>query len=357
MPLLPTKPLGERRHVQHRDVGIITGEINKISDRAAMGLPDHYVEPKLRGLEESARKFIGASPHDLVDCMADSAIDFITRLTAGILAGIVGDPRISAEAPSMIRIPRGIAQIGLDPQRVDSLLAEFSPYGVKRDWLEKECPRFAAPVTEFAIGKYPVTNAEYAVFLSATEFRELPTSWAFGSMPIGAANSPVYTVTPAAADAYVTWLRNSTGRLFRLPTEIEWEYAASGPHGSMYPWGDNFDREAANTMEQHLLMTTPVGIYPRGLSCFGIADMAGNVEEHMADTYQPWPGGRIVEDDLYKLLGHYRVARGGAFNRFRDLARCQRRHGAYPKSLYAIGFRLAEDIAIPNERGAADGYQ
>jgi formylglycine-generating enzyme required for sulfatase activity len=72
--------------------------------------------------------------------------------------------------------------------------------------------------------------------------------------------------------------------------------------------------------------------------------MAGNVEEYVADDYAPYPGAARVEDDLSRARGRYRVARGGGFTRYRDLARCKRRHGRFPKAIYVMGFRLAETL-------------
>jgi formylglycine-generating enzyme required for sulfatase activity len=70
--------------------------------------------------------------------------------------------------------------------------------------------------------------------------------------------------------------------------------------------------------------------------------MAGN-EEHVADDYAPYSGGSYINDHLAKIHGGYRIARGGSFARFRDLARSRRRHGHNPRSgTYAMGFRLAE---------------
>jgi formylglycine-generating enzyme required for sulfatase activity len=73
--------------------------------------------------------------------------------------------------------------------------------------------------------------------------------------------------------------------------------------------------------------------------------MSGNVEEYVADTYAPYPGGDFVCDHLVEIQGTYRIARGGSFARFRDLARTRRRHGHNSRSAaYAMGFRLAENI-------------
>ncbi len=106
--------------------------------------------------------------------------------------------------------------------------------------------------------------------------------------------------------------------------------------------GEEFQPEAANTVEAGPLTTTPIGIYPEGRGPFGLSDMAGNVEEYVADVYRPYPAGVPITDDLRRTQGDYRIARGGSFARYGDLARCRRRHGWYDKQIYAIGFRLAE---------------
>jgi formylglycine-generating enzyme required for sulfatase activity len=331
---------------------VVRGEINSISDRAAMGLPEAYVPPVGEDLSAEVATLRFAPTDELVALVESTVEPLERRLAAGLVLGLVGDPRCADLDPVMVDVPAGRAVLGLDPDRVDALHAAYERFGVKRNWIEKECPRFEVDLPAFRIGRYPVTNSQYLAFLKDGGREHLPTSWAFGRMPAGTENQPVYTVTPEAADAYVTWLAEVTGRPFRLPTEYEWEYAAAGPTGQDFPWGDEFGEGHANTMELTLLSTTPVGAFPLGASPFGVLDAAGNVEEYVADHYHPYPGWPVVEDDLFKELGFYRVARGGAFNRFQDLARCQRRHGPYPKSLYAIGLRVAED-APPAASGDA----
>jgi toxoflavin biosynthesis protein ToxD len=327
-----------------RDV-VINGEINELSDRDAMGLPAHYVPPELVPAR-STLDAIRAEPLERLVQLAQSvAAELPVRLAAGHLLGWLGDPRLDPLKPCMVDIPGGNALLGVQPERVTAIYECYRRYGVRRDWIEKECPRFTVKLAAFRLAKYPVTNGDFAVFLEDTQYPHLPTAWRFGRIPEGQLNHPVYTVTPAMADAYVEWLAKKTGRSFRLPTEYEWEYAAAGADGREFPWGPDFLDRHANTMELRLLGTTPVGVFPEGASPFGVLDMAGNVEEYVSTSYHAYPGWHIVQDDLFRQLGHYRVARGGAFNRFRDLARCQRRHGPYPKSLYAIGLRVAESLA------------
>ena len=322
----------------------VVGEINNLSDRAAMGLPDTYVAPRLAVTSAAVDSVRGGSRSDLAALVEDAAAAAERRIAAGWVLSMIGDPRLNPLEPAMVTIPGGRGWIGTERSQVDRLFDTYARFGVKRLWIEKECPRFAVEIARFALGKYPVTSGEFMAFLADTCFPELPSSWPYGKAPAHLLNAPVHTVTPRAADAYADWLASKTGRAFRLPTEHEWEYAAAGPEGRSFPWGNEFSAQAANTMEAGLLSASAVGAFPAGHTAAGVADLAGNVEEYVSDTYRPYPGGQLVMDDLYLKLGAYRIARGGAFNRFADLARCQRRHGAYPSSLYAIGFRLAEDI-------------
>ncbi len=317
------------------------------SDRERLGLPDRYVATRFETtLPAAMRALRGFAPERLAGRIADPEAPIVERLAAGDLLAWIGDPRIRTLAPDMVAIPGGRVEIGLDFGRIDAVVARYDGLGMEREWIEKECPRHAVDLAPHAIARFPVTNAEYHEFLLDTGHPELPTSWDFRRFPVERANHPVYTVSAASADAYAAWLARRTGRAFRLPTEAEWEYAATGPDGREFPWGERFDADCANTAETGLFRTSAVGAFPGGDSPFGIADMAGNVEEYVADDYAPYPGGRTVVDHLVQIHGRYRVARGGSFARFRDLARTRRRHGHNPRSVtYAMGFRLAETLA------------
>ncbi|MEL7486351.1 MAG: SUMF1/EgtB/PvdO family nonheme iron enzyme [Pseudomonadota bacterium] len=316
--------------------------INQLPPRDAMGLDGKTVRAFDGDLQNAARSISSLSPQDLAAVAEDPECAFIKRFAAGHILGLVGDPRIRPTDPPMVEVEGGRYAIGLSPKNVDAVVDRFTRHGVIRSWIEKETPRHAIELSTFRIGRYPVTNAEWADFVEDVGHEAAPSTWPFGVMPAGGGNIPVYTVAPEWADRYAAWLAAKTGRKFRLPTEAEWEAAAAGLGGRTFPWGDAFPPDHANTVESGLLAATPIGIFPRGATPEGVLDLAGNVEEYVADDYVPYPDGPHIDDNLNQGGSGYRVARGGSFTRYHDLARCKRRHGWFKTDLYAMGFRLAE---------------
>jgi formylglycine-generating enzyme required for sulfatase activity len=316
------------------------------TDQERLGLPSQYLELPLRqALEQAQARCRTASTEQLLSTLNTSESTLADRLACGNLLALAGDPRIRTLEPEMHDIPGGSVDIGLPRDAVDQVMHEFSGLGLNRIWIDKETPRHRVQLQNFRMARFPVTNSEYREFLLATGHHEIPSSWSFRQFPMARANHPVYTVSADAADAYTQWLARSTGRGFRLPSEAEWEWAASGPQQKVFPWGAEFDPALCNTAETGLLCSSSVGAFVGGESAFGLSDMGGNVEEYVADNYAAYPGGQWIEDHLVQIHGNYRVARGGSFARFRDLARNQRRHGHNPRSAaYAMGFRLAESI-------------
>lgn len=235
--------------------------------------------------------------------------------------------------PDMVAIPAGAVKVGLAPEKIEEVVRRYLDLKIERWWIEREVPRHEVHVGAFSLAKFQVTNAEFHRFVQETG-HAMPVSWG-GHYHEELADHPVYRVEHQDALDYITWLNSRTGRRYRLPTEIEWEYAATGSVDREFPWGDEFDSGRANTAEAGIGNTTSVGSYEPGP--FGLYDMAGNVEEWTSDLFEYYPGASNP-----KPYAPYYVTRGGSFKNCRDLARCSRRHGPFEKD-YAIGFRLAED--------------
>ncbi|RDD63000.1 formylglycine-generating enzyme family protein [Ferruginivarius sediminum] len=317
--------------------------INQMNYREAMARPKHYAETTFEINCRCYAKHIRTDRETLAAHVEDTAAPLQERFAAGNILALIGDPRITCDDPLMLYVPGGTFTMGSDPRAVQGTVERYRKFGVLAAWVEKETPSFSARVAPFKIAKYLVTNEEFRLYLLDTKSQFVPTSWHLGRYPEHHANHPVYSVTPDIADDYANWLSGKTGRNFRLPTEAEWEFAAGAARNREFPWGDEPLDQVCNTAELCLVSTTPVGMFPEGNSPYGLADAAGNVEELVADIYAPYPGGRFVSDDIARRDPEYRMTRGGGFTRFKDLARCKRRHGYFDSCLYPVGFRLCED--------------
>jgi formylglycine-generating enzyme required for sulfatase activity len=146
--------------------------------------------------------------------------------------------------------------------------------------------------------------------------------------------------------AFCRWL-DAPGWRFRLPTEAEWEKAARGADGRLYPWGDEWDIARANA-DDLADATTPVGLFsPGGDSPFGVADMCGNVWEWCADWYdaEAYQRRETSLDPTGPASGDGAVVRGGAFDAPLRRVRSAQRNWDYPfKRRANIGFRV---VAVP----------
>ncbi|WP_421318386.1 formylglycine-generating enzyme family protein [Aeromonas veronii] len=319
----------------------------EMTDREAMGLPENYIDGKFSNSFHIFANLRTATTEELISITLDQSYSLDERYVAGTLLALSGDPRINTKNPEMILIPGGYYKIGISEEEAESVTMKFKHVGVEKSWIMKEVPEHVQKVEAFEIAKYPVTNQEFREFLVDTGFSELPSSWHLGIFDYYKANHPVYSVSLNAISVYIEWLNTKTNNEFRLPTEVEWEVAASGLAHNEYPWGNQFSSLLANTAESGIYHTTPVGIYPNGTSFFGAHDMAGNVEEYVSCDYKPYHGGMFQVDHLSENNVKYRVARGGSFARFADLARTSRRHGKFPRfdrDIFAMGFRLARNV-------------
>lgn len=218
--------------------------------------------------------------------------------------------------PEVIKIPAGRYITGSDRAERDYAYAlDESAYGSPvtrtQGWYEGEQPRGIARTGAYAIMAAPVTNAQYAAFVAATHYHAPDVddrtwrayglrhnyaatrrfAWQDGKPPAGREQHPVVLVSRADAQAYARWLSKAIGQAWRLPTEAEWEKAARGTDGRIFPWGETFDAARLNSADRGPFDTVSVGSHPEGASPYGMQDAAGQVFEWTADTYDD---GRAV---------------------------------------------------------------
>lgn len=238
------------------------------------------------------------------------------------LEEIGGNPKVAGL--EMVYVPSGCFRIGSDNTNPD------------------EAPRRLVCLSDFWMGKTEVTNAQYAVCVLD----------GICSAPVASNGEYSYFEDPVDADfpvVYISWenaLRYAQWAGGTLPTEAQWEYAARGPEGLIYPWGDTFDGAKVNccraSSADQVLM--PVGSFPNGASWVGGLDMSGNVWEWTLDWYSPdfYSSLPYRSQDPFDLtLGDSRVWRGGSVYSDQDLVRSTYRTFETPTTYKSyLGFRI-----------------
>jgi formylglycine-generating enzyme required for sulfatase activity len=207
-----------------------------------------------------------------------------------------------------------------------------------RDAHDYEQPQHTLHLPDYYIAKTPVTNTQYAAFLQATSHKH-PGHWKRGRLPTGKEDHPVVRVTWHDAVAYCNWLAELAGKPYRLPSEAEWEKAARGANGRIYPWGDEWHSDRCNSGENDVNDTTPVSTYPDGASPYGLLDMAGNVSEWTRSLYQYYPYDPNDGREDPEASGS-RVLRGGSGNINRRSLRCACRDILFGNLSRDVGFRV-----------------
>jgi formylglycine-generating enzyme required for sulfatase activity len=235
----------------------------------------------------------------------------------------------------LVRVPAGKFLMGSDPAK-------------DKDAQDDEQPQHSVYVPEFTIGKYPVTNVQYAAFVRAMKHR-LPGHWEGGKIPPGKENYPVVNVSWHDAVAFCEWLSRETGKPFRLPTEAEWEKAARGTDGRIYPWGDGPPTAESCNFDDNVKDTTPVGRYsPQRDSPSGCADVAGNVWEWTRSLLGDYPYNPA--DGRGGVGASHRVLRGGAFSSGSRFVRCACRFWSFPDIRDdGLGFRVVASPVSDSE--------
>ncbi len=219
--------------------------------------------------------------------------------------------------------------------------------GMEFVWIPKGCFQMGSPTSELGrnsnehqhevcvdgywLGIYEVTNAQYRLFKPSHD------SGRYENVSLNSNNQPVGNVSWYEAMAFAEWLSVKAGKIFRLPTEAEWEYAARAGTSTAYFWGDNW-RERHNYLSAS---KKPVGSHRP--NTFGLYDMLGNVWEWTASIYDSDYKG--AERQVASLdADGYRVVRGGSWgNNSAGVRSAYRRSDAPDYQYFHIGFRLVRN--------------
>ena len=277
-----------------------------------------------------------------------------------------------SEDNRLIELPQGDRRpvIETKPFEPETVLIPGGPFLMGSDdpaVLKWEQPQHSVSLPDFRIGKYPVTNRQYAAFVKDKKDYPPPQGWFNREPPPVLLDHPVTSVSWYDALAYCAWLSGETKRLYTLPSEAEWEKAArsndfsrSAPQETTevvttkYPWGPEWIEGRCNAAGNG---TTAVTAHPAGASAYGVEDLLGNVQEwtrslwgsqvtppEFGYPYDPSDGREVTEPS--KLPAQARlVHRGGSFKSTPDELRCTARGNSLPESKIAWrGFRVAMKV-------------
>ena len=216
---------------------------------------------------------------------------------------------MSAVAIDWVIIPAGEFLMGSDKSK-------------DRDAWSHELPQHRVYLAQYQIARCPVTNAQFAQFIRDTGY-----NGQFGSAALAfdsaKTNHPVTYIRWNDAVAFCEWAK------VRLPTEAEWEKAARGTDGRIYPWGNEKPDELRCNFRGKT--TTPVGSYPIGASPYGVLDMSGNAEEWVSDWYdENYYSVSLASNPQGPSIGETRVVRGGSWGCIACNVRSARRDHDHP---------------------------
>jgi formylglycine-generating enzyme required for sulfatase activity len=261
-----------------------------------------------------------------LDKSPDDRYQRVEDMVAALKAAVVAEPlpaveerapEVSAAPMVVVEVPAGEFIMG---SRDDAPVA----------W-DDEKPQHTVYLNAFWIYKTPVTNAQYRQGVEAGTCTP-PHKTKYYDNP-AYANHPVVYVDWYQAKAYCEWVGG------RLPTEAEWEKAARGTDGRIYPWGNDWDENKLNSYEAGPGRTTEVGSYSAGASPYGALDMAGNVWEWTGSLAKEYPY-RVDDGREDMEADSNRVLRGGCWRNYRRRSRCAARGDRPPDYFFSnLGFR------------------
>ena len=326
----------------------LSAPIPRVSDRNP-NLPisfdeviEHALAKEQRDRYATAGELAEALNRCLIGPQEDSA-ELITRFTA-----IITEKKL----PHIIQ--------GKPPLTIDWCWVPSGEFTMGGDTYSNEKPIHRVTIESFWIARYAVTNTQYQLFIDGNGYTEkrwwtdegwewrqtieepLPRYWS-DSMWNGA-QQPVVGVSWYEAMAFCNWASHLLEESIRLPSEGEWEKAARGKNGRIYPWGNTLPTTQLVNFNREIEKTTPIGQYsPQGDSSYGCTDMAGNIWEWTLSKYLPYPYTELHRNIKEGIEA--RIVRGGSWYYGAYFMRSATRFSYYPgNSNTMLGFRCARDI-------------
>ncbi len=249
------------------------------------------------------------------------------------------------DGKTMVRVPAGEFKMGISGEQEKTLIEKQR---AAAGGFEFEKPEHTVNVAEFWIDRDLVTNQQYKKFLDANPSHPIPDielqqlkNWSWDAdtrtFPKGRETFPVVLVTWNDANAYCQW----AGK--RLPTEAEWEKAARGTDGRLYPWGNDWGGDKTAFGERGAQDAAPVGKYPAGASPYTVNDMVGNVWQWTSSLFEKYPYNANDGREDLQANGE-RVTRGGMFAFGAAVSRANARNKLVPTDkAISVGFRCASN--------------
>jgi hypothetical protein len=305
--------------------------------------------------------FLGRAQDTMVELVADQRASPIQETLLAIALDRERTPAERAEAG------RKLAYIG-DPRigvglRTDGLPDIGWCEVLAGEFIFHDGARVSLPT--FYVAKYPITYTQFQAFVDAPDGFPHKKWWqglihremAPGEQTFKFDNHPRENVSWYDAMAFCRWLSAKLGYIIRLPTEQEWEKAARGTDGRLYPWGNEYISGYANVDETkqggsgsyYMQRTTAVGIYPEGISPHGVMDMSGNVWEWTLTEHEGNKSGESDENSDAPKTGHP-VVRGGSWCDDPNYASVAFHYDFDPTLRFdATGFRIVTTAAIKDK--------
>lgn len=399
--LLRIRDLIENQYTNWREVCLLTGDVLFETNRIQMlwnllGVLSDAVNTDIKNIDtpkwrsiwlaasilvEQKLPLISLSSDQTLICgkLRSAFIDLLSmpnilqpqeRAEIGTALSMLGDirpgVRIINHLPEIkwCKIPAGEFVMGISEIKKQDIESQLETQGWSFD---REIPKFLFSLPEFSISRYPITQAQYHIFIDAEDGYQNFNWWEGegrkffeankNNPPPGDKNSnlPQSNVSWYDAVAYCNWLSNKLEIKIRLPTEAEWEKAARGTDERLFPWGDQFDKNQCNTLDAGINQLCSVGCFPIVNGPWGEdtpLDMIGNLWEWCSTICEEQNGIKYSypylptdgREDLTKGDTYLRVVRGGCYSNKLMYVRATYRGRDKPSlRLPYEGFRIVMD--------------